>query len=227
MAGGDSNSMAFRNTRISLNRGILSYSKVQILIGTLVRNRRFQLSRIRAASDYVNVGCGAFPLEGFCNIDYIWGPRRYCFDVTRGIPLATASVKGIFSEHCLEYLKVDQCLAVLRDFRRILKPGGVARIVLPDGGLYCRLYMQAISGEAVTWPYPELGKPPIYYVNRIMSGYGHYSGFIYDFEAFKEIMLSAGFREVHREAYLQGRDPRLLVEQERRAIESFYAEGIA
>ena len=217
----------FRNTKISLHRGLWSYSKVQRIVGTLVRNRRFQLSKIRGACDYVNVGCGPFPLEGFCNIDYFWGPRHYCFDITKGMPFATASVKGIFSEHCLEYLKVEQCLAVLRDFRRTLKPGGVARIVLPDGGLYCRLYMQAISGEAVTWPYPEPGKPPIYYVNRIMAGYGHYSGFVYDFEAFKEVMLSAGFREVHREAYLHGRDSKLLVERELRAIESFYAEGIA
>jgi hypothetical protein len=51
-------------------------------------------------------------------------------------------------------------------------------------------------------------------------------GFVYDFEAFKQVMLSAGFREVHREEYLRGRDPKLLIEQERRAIESFYAEGI-
>jgi hypothetical protein len=60
-----------------------------------------------------------------------------------------------------------------------------------------------------------------------MSGYGHYAGFVYDLAAFEEVMLSAGFREVHRETYRHGRDPKLLVEQEFRAIESFYAEGIA
>ncbi|MBV8904120.1 MAG: methyltransferase domain-containing protein [Acidobacteriia bacterium] len=215
--------MDFRNTKISLRRSIWSYGKVQKVVGTLVRNRRFQLLR-HGLCDYVNIGCGPFPLEGFCNIDYFWGPRTYCFDITKGLPFATASVKGIFSEHCLEHLKAEQCLAVLRDFRRILKPGGVARIVLPDGGLYCRLYMQAISGESVTWPYPAPGKPPIYYVNRIMADYGHC--FVYDFETFKDVMLSAGFREVHREAYLHGRDPKLLVEHDWRAVESFYTEGI-
>jgi predicted SAM-dependent methyltransferase len=219
--------MDFRNSKISLRRSIWSYSKVQKIVGALIRNRQFQLSGIQGGCDYLNVGCGPFPLEGFCNIDYIWGPRRYCFDITKGIPLASGSVKGIFSEHCLEYFKPEQLVTVLRDFRRILRAGGIARIVLPDGGLYCRLYLQAISGEAVNWPYLEPGKQPIYYVNRIMSGYGHYSGFIYDFEAFKEVMLSAGFRQVKQETYLHGSDPKLLVEQEYRAIESFYAEGIA
>ena len=51
--------------------------------------------------------------------------------------------------------------------------------------------------------------------------------FVYDFETFKDAMLSAGFREVHRESYLNGRDPKVLVEHEPRSKESFYAEGIA
>jgi len=213
--------------RISLNRSIWSYSKVRRLIGALIRNRRFQFSDVPGAYEYVNVGCGPFPLEGFCNIDYWWKPGVYSLDVTKGIPIPDASVKGIFSEHCLEYLKPPRLLPVLRDFRRMLRPGGVARIVLPDGGIYCRLYVQAMSGEPVTWPYPEDGKSPIYYVNRIMTDYRHHLGFIYDFETFKELMLCAGFREVTREVYRQGRDPKLLVDQEYRAIESFYAEGMA
>jgi hypothetical protein len=69
-------------------------------------------------------------------------------------------------------------------------------------------------------------QPPIYYVNRVMSGYDHYTGFVYDFEAFQELMLAAGFREVIRAKYRQGRDQKLLVDREIRAVESFYAEGV-
>src|SRR6266852_337088 len=221
------NLVSFRNTKLSLRRSIWSYAKVQGLTSLLIRNRRFQLGKRHVAWEYVNVGCGPYPVEGFCNIDYGWRPGVFCFDIRKGIPLPTGSVKGIFTEHCLEYLTTEQCLSVLRDFRRMLQPGGVARVVLPDGGLYCRLYVRAASGDKVEWPYVEPNKPPIYYVNRIMSGYGHYVGFVYDFESFKEAMLTAGFREVHRQAYLRGHDPRLLVDLEGRAIESFYAEGVA
>jgi hypothetical protein len=59
-----------------------------------------------------------------------------------------------------------------------------------------------------------------------MTDYGHYIGFIYDFETLRQMMLAAGFREVNRETYKRGRDPKLLADQEHRAIESFYAEGI-
>ena len=213
-------------TRISFDRSIWSYSKVQRLVGAVIRNNKCQFWRARGGYEYVNIGCGPFPLEGFCNIDREWRPGVYCFDITKGIPIPDATVRGIFTEHCLEYLKPPHLLTVLTDFHRMLRPGGVARIVLPDGGLYCRLYVQEMRGEPVTWPYPEPGKPPIYYVNKIMTDYAHYLGFIYDFETLKEIMLSAGFREVKHETYRQGRDPKLLADQEHRAIEFFYAEGI-
>jgi hypothetical protein len=61
-------------TRISFDRSILSYSKVQHLVGAVIRNRRYQLSRAHGRYKYVNVGCGPFPLEGFCNIDWGWRP---------------------------------------------------------------------------------------------------------------------------------------------------------
>jgi predicted SAM-dependent methyltransferase len=213
-------------TRISLDRSIWSYSRVQRLVGAVIRNRKYQFLLAHDRYEYVNIGCGPFLLEGFYNIDWGWRPNVYCFDITKGIPIPDASVRGIFSEHCLEYLKPPRLLEVLKDFHRMLRPGGIARIVLPDGGLYCRLYVQAMRGEPVTWPYPEPGKTPIYYVNRIMTDYGHYIGFIYDFETLRQMMLAAGFREVNRETYKRGRDPKLLADQEHRAIESFYAEGI-
>ncbi|MBV9742477.1 MAG: methyltransferase domain-containing protein [Acidobacteriia bacterium] len=212
-------------TKFSFRRSIWSYAKVRRAVGVFLRNRPSQLARLR--SDYVNIGCGPYPLKGFCNIDYWWQPGVGAFDISKGIPLPDASVQGIFSEHCLEYLKPEALERVLRDFRRMLRPGGVARITLPDPELYCRLYLQALSGEPVTWPYPEAGKPPIHYVNRVISGWAHYTGFVYDFQSLRDMMLQAGFREVTREAYRQGRDPKLLVEHEWRAVESLYAEGVA
>jgi predicted SAM-dependent methyltransferase len=209
---------------ISWRRPITSYAQVGKIVSYFIRNRKFQSSRA-AGFEYLNVGCGRFPVEGFCNIDYFWSPQTLCFDITRGIPLAGSSVRGIFSEHCLEHVSYAECLDVLREFRRLLKPGGVARIVVPDGELYCKLYMQANSGETVCWPYPENGKLPMYYVNRIMRHHGHQ--FIYDFDCLKEALLVTGFREVHREAFRTGADPKLLIDHEFRAVESLYVEGIA
>jgi len=49
--------------------------------------------------EYLNVGCGPFPAEGFCNVDYAWRPGVLVFDITKGLPFPSASLKGIFTEH--------------------------------------------------------------------------------------------------------------------------------
>src|SRR5229473_1890677 len=80
------NLVSFRNTKLSLRRSIWSYAKVQGLTSLLIRNRRFQLGKRHVAWEYVNVGCGPYPVEGFCNIDYGWRPGVFCFDIRKGIP---------------------------------------------------------------------------------------------------------------------------------------------
>jgi hypothetical protein len=58
-----------------------------------------------------------------------------------------------------------------------------------------------------------------------MHDHGH--RFIYDFDSRKEALLSVGFREVQRASFHKGLDPVLLIDQEHRAVESLYVEGIA
>jgi predicted SAM-dependent methyltransferase len=214
----------FSHSKLSFRRSVWSYSKVQTVVSPLVRGRRIQLRHIGQV-DYVNIGCGESMPAGFCNVDYAWRPGVLCWDITKGIPFATGSVKGVFSEHCLEHISRDQCLLVLRELRRILQPGGTARVVVPDGELYCRLYVNSMKGIEARWPYPESGQTPMGYVNGIMRGHGHL--FIYDYQTLRDSMIEAGFRDVCKTAYRQGREPELLVEQEHRAPESLYVEGVA
>jgi SAM-dependent methyltransferase len=57
-------------------------------------------------------------------------------DVTASItdmsPVETASMDAIYSAHNLEHLYPHQVPSALREFRRVLKPGGLALITLPD-----------------------------------------------------------------------------------------------
>jgi predicted SAM-dependent methyltransferase len=211
--------------RLSLKRSVWSYVKVQRLVGSLLRNRLVQLRYMNTTAEYLNVGCGNTPTPEFCNLDYIWLPGVICWDITKGLPFRTGSLRGIFTEHCLEHLPYDQCIRVLREFKRTLRAGAVARVIVPDGERYCRLYVQAIDGAKTNWPYPESKKVPMHYVNDIMRGHGH--RFIYDYQTLRAVMLEAGFAEVHQVTFRQGKEPRLLVDQEYRASESLYVEGIA
>jgi len=67
-------------------------------------------------------------------------------DVRRGIPIPDACVDAVYSSHMLEHLTRDEAAAFMREARRVLKPGGVFRIAVPDLALKIREY--ALSDDA-------------------------------------------------------------------------------
>jgi predicted SAM-dependent methyltransferase len=173
---------------------------------------------------YLNVGCGPNIVSGFIHLDWDWLPGLdLCWDVRRGLPFKDHSLQGIYSEHCLEHLKLEETRAVLKEFRRVLEPQGLARIVLPNAGLYLDLYHRSRNGEWVTFPYPEPGFTPLMYVNKVFSGYGHC--YAYDADTLSQLLRDAGFSDVREQRYRIGQDPKLLIDNEGRAVESLYMEA--
>jgi predicted SAM-dependent methyltransferase len=215
--------MDFSHTKISLRRPLSDYSKVRDFYGHVIRGRKSQLRKIKE-KQYLNVGCGPKILHGFVNLDYLWVPGiDLCWDITEGIPLPDHSLQGIYSEHCLEHLEKSVATDIVRDFHRLLKPTGTLRIVVPDAELYIDLYVRARDGEAVKFPYMEGKYLPIEPLNRVFRDHGHL--YAYDFSSMQEITLSAGFSSVTRVSFMHGRDPKLLVDSQERAIESLYVEA--
>ncbi len=62
-------------------------------------------------------------------------------DCRTELPLTSGSACGIFTEHFLEHLDYyEEAPGFLRECRRVLAPGGVLRIIVPDGGKYLEAY---------------------------------------------------------------------------------------
>lgn len=53
-------------------------------------------------------------------------------DATKKIPLPNESVAVLYSSHMLEHLDRDEARSFLREAMRVLKPGGIIRLVVPD-----------------------------------------------------------------------------------------------
>lgn len=214
----------FSRTRISWRRHPLSYGKVRAALGPIARAWPFRKKPGPGA--YLNVGCGTYPLPGFFNIDYDFHPGVDLFwDIRRALPIADRSIGGVFTEHCLEHLSLDNARFAISEFRRVLIPGSVARIVVPDGEIYLRAYAESqplpyASGDRASGLYS-----PIVSVNRIFRGSGHL--FIYDFDMMAKVLTEAGFHDVTKERFQTGRDPMLLVDRQGRAVESLYVEAVA
>ena len=133
--------MDFSNTRLSLSRAPLSYSKVRKLAGPALRAWPFRKSPRQG--DYLNIGAGPHAAPGFFNLDYDYHPGIDLFwDLAKPLPILSHSIGGIFSEHCLEHLPLEVARFALCEFHRVLLPGASVRISVPDGEIFARAYVE-------------------------------------------------------------------------------------
>ena len=61
-------------------------------------------------------------------------------DATLEFPLPDHSFEWIFCEHFVEHLKPSQFLFLAKEFKRLLKPGGIIRLSTPDLALFTAGY---------------------------------------------------------------------------------------
>lgn len=84
----------------------------------------------------LNIGCGTDYKKGWINIDNNTDNNikklDLNFDLRNSLPYDDNSIDYIFNEHFIEHLTVEESRKSLSDFMRILKPGGVMRIAMPD-----------------------------------------------------------------------------------------------
>ena len=69
-------------------------------------------------------------------------------DIVKGLPIAEQSCRGIYCSHVLEHLPLDDFRIALGNTRRLLKSGGIFRLVLPDLAFYIREYQSVSSPTA-------------------------------------------------------------------------------
>lgn len=204
-------------------RSITSYAKVRTFVSSIIRNKRFFVRNKK--SSLLNIGCGPYPVERFINLDYSWGPEiDICWDITkRKYPIQSDSLKGIYTEHCMEHIPFESFKENCKEFYRMLGRGGNIRIIVPDGELYFDLYQERKKGNPVVIPWEEESITPMARINEVFRRHGHL--FIYDFETMKILLEAAGFVHVKKESYLKGRDNDLLIDTDWRADESLYVEA--
>ena len=81
----------------------------------------------------LNWGCGGEGEPGWLNSDIKEGPGiDIACDISEGLPLDDDSVDYIVSIHALPEMHIEMQVPTLTELCRVLKPGGVLRLALPD-----------------------------------------------------------------------------------------------
>lgn len=107
-----------------------------------------------------HLGCWHRVIPGFVHVDLCDMPH---IDHKSGIDalpfFADGSVELIYCSHALEYFDRDQAKLVLREWHRVLAPGGTLRLAVPDFAALIKVYQQ--SGELARVLGPLYGKMAI------------------------------------------------------------------
>lgn len=105
------------------------------------------LKIIRSPSGYacLNLGCGNAHLPSWTNADIKARGDVQAVDLRRPLPVQDGVFDAVYSSHVLEHLTEEDGLRLTREMHRILKPGGVCRIVVPDLEGICRAYLEWLN----------------------------------------------------------------------------------
>jgi predicted SAM-dependent methyltransferase len=137
----------------------------------------------------LHLGSGNEHKDGWVNVDLAGYPVEAAWNLAEPLPLPDGAAAAIFHEHLLEHLTLEEGLAFCRESHRLLEPGGVLRIGVPDAGAAARSYADDPGAflEAV-----RPGRPtPMLALQELFYYPGHRT--MYDFETLALVLREAGF----------------------------------
>ncbi len=99
---------------------------------------------------YLNLGCGGTYREDWTNVDFFSGSAAVmAHDLTLGIPFPNASFDLVYHSHMLEHFSRAGGERLVSECRRVLAPGGVLRVAVPDLEGLVREYLKQLSEASI------------------------------------------------------------------------------
>ena len=95
---------------------------------------------------FLNIGCGYITHSDWINLDIApASPIVKSFDLRRGLPELSTSVDVCYSSHVLEHLSTINAEFLVQECFRVLKSGGIFRLVVPDLEQIVREYLRCLE----------------------------------------------------------------------------------
>lgn len=137
----------------------------------------------------IHLGCGTRYIPGFVHVDINAHPHvDHVADVRKLDFMASDTADMVYASHILEHFGRAECKDVLREWRRVLKPGGVLRISVPDFAACAALYYEEGLADGLSG-----------LIGLIVGGQRDafdYHRMIFDERFLTEILHEVGFTEV-------------------------------
>jgi predicted SAM-dependent methyltransferase len=170
-------------------------------------------------------GCGRSAVSGWINSDRKAGAGIDCVaDICAApLPLESDSIDYAVSIHALQEIPMDRQVAVLAELRRVLKPGGVLRLCLPDLNKGIAAYLGK-KPEHFLVPDQDASSLGGKFITH-MLWYGH-SRVLFTDDFVEELLKRAGFASVQHCECGQTYSPHAAITSlDNRAHESLFIEA--
>ena len=190
----------------------------------------------------LNLGCGLQAPLGWVNVDGSWNARLarlpairkifaairllppdkaavpwssniYIHDIRKPLPFVDGSASAVFASHVLEHLYRDQAQQLVQEARRVLCPGGVLRLIVPDLEAIVREYCgERTVGQSAERQQPaaevfnqrllmHTQSPPnrnlLYWFYDSLHDF-HSHKWMYDADSLSALLRSVGFIDIQR-----------------------------
>jgi predicted SAM-dependent methyltransferase len=229
-------SRPLREVAYQLAQRVLSPRTLHLLkmdgLRLAARLKRIASRDVTPSCRRLHLGCGARRVPGWLNVDV--AGSDYDVDLSGGrLPWRDGVFDEVVSQHVIEHVElVEELLPLLKELRRVLRPGGRLWLNCPDLEAVCRAYVdgsleQVLERRMDTWPNYALGRrpgprweriygtarryaeiPTAHLVNDMFHQWGEHKN-LYDLELLGWALRHSGFGQIRRipEAELLGEFP--------------------
>lgn len=164
----------------------------------------------------LNLGSYTNVLRGWVNIDiepvYRMVPEDIKFiqhDLTKGLPMfEPRSVGLIYTSHMLEHVPLEAGMFILQECARVLAPGGVLRVSVPDARLLAERYLAGRMGDFNSEQDPQYIQAPTQ-GERFSRLLMHNHVVAWDQETLTHYLGQAGFKEIAKAKPGESRSPQM------------------
>ena len=167
--------------------------------GHWVRRRAVARYLASTAEPRLQIGAGPNRLEGWLDSDVVSGEIHLALN--RRLPIDDSIFSYVFGEHVIEHLSEASGIDLLSELHRVLRPGGVVRLVTPDLGKLVAIYEDRNPGvdrETYVRYIDEITgrrrERPGQVFNALMRSWGH--RYIYDEDDLTAKLRQAGFHDI-------------------------------